>query len=95
MNGSLVPFVKTKNLYFNGDFEPQNQLFELAEEEAKISEQDGNLVIGIGDGTADSYYNAIYKNMHHFKNNFKMSHKEDDDVLQVILDEDNEMYEIL
>jgi hypothetical protein len=90
LNGSLVPFVKTKNLYFNDSNEPEEQLFEVADELAKESEKEGNLVIGLGDGDAASYYNAVYKSAKKFKENFKLYSEEDEDLLRVLFDDEEE-----
>ena len=94
LNGSLSPFVKTKNLYFNEDNEPQKVMYELDKEIVSESEKTGNEVVSIGNDTDSSYYDAIYKMKQHFKNTFKMTRILDPDILTLSLD-DKEEYEIL
>lgn len=63
LSGSVVPFAKTKGLYFDDTPEPQNREFTIAEELGKQSEEEGNLVVWIGGHDAIKYYDARYKLM--------------------------------
>ena len=60
LNGSIVPFAKTKGIYFDDTPEPQNQEFEIAEELGRVKEDGGKLVLWLGGHDAIKYYDGKY-----------------------------------
>jgi hypothetical protein len=88
LNGSLTPFAHTSGLYFNSSPEPQDQEFELFEDLGKKSEEAGYLTVEMGDpGDPLSYYDAKYKAMKMYHDNFKVTKVEDPNMLSIEFEE--------
>ena len=85
---ALTPFTQTEGLYFNPEPEPQNQEFYMSEDLTKEYEDEGYLVVQVGEkGKASSYYDAKMRILNTAKD-ITSSKVKNPDILEIEFEED-------